>query len=269
MSPNSDLQRYAAESERKGATGGDVMRLKDKVCVVTGGAQGIGRGIVEIFAREGARRVWALDINDKEFASLEKACPAARGVVVNVTQSAAVNAVVDRIVAESGAIDVLVNNAGITHDAMLGKMTDDDWDSVIGVNLKGVFVMTRAVAPRMMEAGSGAVVSISSIVGLDGNMGQTNYAASKGGIVAMTKGWAREFARKGAKIRVNAVSPGYTRTPMIESVPAKVLEPIIARTPLGRLAEIQDIANAVLFLCSDDSVFITGQVLRVDGGLVL
>jgi 3-oxoacyl-[acyl-carrier protein] reductase len=245
------------------------MRLKDKVCVVTGGARGIGRGIVETFAREGARRVWALDVNDAEFPALEKAFPSIRGMVVDVTDSAAVATAVERMVSESGAIDVLVNNAGITKDAMLHKMADADWDAVIGVNLKGVFLMTRAVSPRMVEKGSGSIISIASIVGLDGNIGQTNYAASKGGIVAMTKGWAREFARKGAKVRANAVSPGYTRTPMIESVPAKVLEPIIARTPLGRLAEIQDIANAVLFLAGDESAFITGQVLRVDGGLVL
>jgi 3-oxoacyl-[acyl-carrier protein] reductase len=245
------------------------MRLGEKVCVVTGGAQGIGRGIVEAFCREGAKRVWALDVNGKDFPALEKAFPAARGVVVDITDAAAVNAAVEKMTAESGAIDILVNNAGITRDALIQKMADAEWDAVINVNLKGVFVMTRAVAPRMMEAGAGAVVSISSIVGLDGNIGQTNYAASKGGIVAMTKGWAREFARKGAKVRVNAVSPGYTRTPMIETVPAKVLEPIIARTPLGRLAEIIDIANAVVFLCSEEASFITGQVLRVDGGLVL
>ena len=245
------------------------MRVKDKVCVVTGGAQGIGRGVVEVFAREGARRVWALDINGRDFPALEKEHPSVRGVVVDITDGAAVNAAVERMSAETGAIDVLVNNAGITRDALIQKMTDGDWDAVIGVNLKGVFLVTRAVAPRMMEAGRGSIVSISSIVGLDGNIGQTNYAASKGGIVAMTKGWAREFARKGARVRVNAVSPGYTRTPMIETVPAKVLEPIIARTPLGRLAEIRDIAHAVLFLASDEAEFITGQVLRVDGGLVL
>jgi 3-oxoacyl-[acyl-carrier protein] reductase len=245
------------------------MRLNGKVCVVTGGARGIGRGIVETFAREGAKRVWALDVNDREFPALEAVFPAVKGAVVDVTDSAAVNAAVERIASESGAIDVLVNNAGITKDAMLHKMADADWDAVIGVNLKGVFLVTRAVSPRMVEKGSGSIISIASIVGLDGNIGQSNYAASKGGIVAMTKGWAREFARKGAKVRANAVSPGYTRTPMIESVPAKVLEPIIARTPLGRLAEIQDIANAVLFLASDESAFITGQVLRVDGGLVL
>jgi 3-oxoacyl-[acyl-carrier protein] reductase len=245
------------------------MRMSGKVCVVTGGARGIGRGIVEAFAREGAKAVWALDVNDAEFPALEKAFPNVKGAVVNVTDSAAVNTLVARIRAESGGIDALVNDAGITRDGLIQKMSDEDWDAVINVNLKGVFVMTRAVAPLMMEAGSGSIVSISSVVGLDGNIGQSNYAATKGGIVAMTKGWAKEFARKGAKVRANAVSPGYTRTPMIASVPEKVLEPIVAKTPLGRLAEIEDIANAVLFLSSWEAAFITGQVLRVDGGLVL
>lgn len=245
------------------------MRLDGKVCMVTGAARGIGKGIVEAFAREGARRIWALDVNQADLDSLQKALPSVTGVCVDVTSSAAVNALAERVKSESGSVDVLVNNAGITRDAMIAKMTDADWDAVINVNLTGVFIMTRAVAPLMMEAGRGAIISISSIVGLDGNIGQTNYAATKGGVVSMTKGWARELARKGAKVRVNAVSPGYTRTPMIASVPEKVLEPIIARTPLGRLAEIRDIANAVLFLASDESEFITGQVLRVDGGLVL
>jgi 3-oxoacyl-[acyl-carrier protein] reductase len=245
------------------------MRLKDRVCVVTGGARGIGRGVVECFAREGARRVWALDVNDTGFPALQEEFPSVTGAVVNVTDSAAVGALVSRIKAESGRIDVLVNNAGITRDALIQKMSDDEWDAVIDVNLKGVFLVTRAVAPLMMEAGAGAIISISSIVGLDGNIGQSNYAATKGGVVAMTKGWAREFARKGAKVRVNAVSPGFTRTSMIATVPEKVLEPIIARTPLGRLGEIADIVNAILFLASDEAAFVTGQVLRVDGGLVL
>ncbi|TFG85389.1 MAG: SDR family oxidoreductase [Spirochaetales bacterium] len=244
-------------------------RMKDKVCVVTGGAQGIGRGIVETFVAEGAARVYALDMNATDFPELERTCPAARGVVVNVTDAAAIEAFVEKAKAEFGRIDVLVNNAGITRDALIHKMSEADWDAVIAVNLKGPFLMTKYIAPLMMENGSGSIVSISSVVGLDGNIGQSNYAATKGGVVAMTKGWAKEFARKGAKVRANAVSPGYTRTPMIESVPEKVLEPIIARTPLGRLAEIRDIANAVLFLSSDEAEFITGQVLRVDGGLVL
>ncbi|HRY55716.1 MAG TPA: SDR family oxidoreductase [Spirochaetia bacterium] len=246
------------------------MRMRDKVCVVTGGARGIGRGVVEAFAREGAKAVWALDVSDKDFPELEAAFPGVvRGAVVDVTDSAAVNALVARIKAECGRIDALVNNAGITRDGLIQKMSDEDWDAVVNVNLKGVFLMTRAVAPIMMEAGSGSVLSISSVVGLDGNIGQSNYAATKGGVVSMTKGWAKEFARKGAKVRANAVSPGYCRTPMIATVPEKVLEPIIAKTPLGRLAEIEDIANAVLFLSSEEARFITGQVLRVDGGLVL
>ncbi len=244
-------------------------RMKGKVCVVTGGARGIGKGIVETFVREGAERVWALDVNPADFAAIEKALPRVSCAAVDVTDSSAVNALVARIKDESGKIDVLVNNAGITRDALIHKMGDADWGAVISVNLTGVFNMTRAVAPLMMEAGYGSIVSISSVVGLDGNIGQTNYAATKGGVVSMTKSWAKEFARKGAKVRANAVSPGYTRTPMIESVPEKVLEPIIAKTPLGRIGEIQDIANGVLFLASDEASFVTGQVLRVDGGLVL
>jgi 3-oxoacyl-[acyl-carrier protein] reductase len=244
-------------------------RMKEKICVVTGGARGIGRTIVDRFAEEGAKMVFALDVNDSAFGELEAGRKNVRGAVVNVTETAQIQAFVEKVVAEFGRIDALVNNAGITKDALIQKMSDDDWSAVINVNLGGVFKMTRAVAPQMMQSGSGAIVSIASVVGLDGNIGQSNYAAAKGGIVAMTKGWAKEFARKGAKIRVNSVSPGYCRTPMIETVPEKVLEPIIAKTPLGRLAMPIDIANAVLFLCSDESVFITGQVLRVDGGLVL
>lgn len=244
-------------------------RMKGKICVVTGGARGIGRTIVDRFAGEGAAMVFAIDVNDSAFADLEAGRSNVRGAVVNVTDTAGIAAFVEKVKGEFGRVDALVNNAGITRDALIQKMTDDDWAAVIAVNLTGVFKMTRAVAPVMMECGSGAIVSISSVVGLDGNIGQSNYAATKGGVVAMTKGWAKEFARKGAKVRVNAVSPGYTRTPMIESVPEKVLEPIIAKTPLARLANPIDIANAVLFLCSDESEFITGQVLRVDGGLVL
>ncbi len=245
------------------------MRMKEKICLVTGGARGIGRAIVDRFAEEGAKMVFALDVNDSAFAELQAGRDNVRGAVVNVTDTAQVQAFVEKVVAEFGKIDALVNNAGITRDGLIHKMSDEDWAAVINVNLTGVFKMTRAVAPHMMAGGSGAIVSIASVVGLDGNIGQSNYAATKGGVVAMTKGWAKEFARKGAKVRVNSVSPGYCRTPMIETVPEKVLEPIIAKTPLARLAMPLDIANAVLFPCGDESVFITGQVLRVDGGLVL
>lgn len=244
-------------------------RMKDKVCVVTGGARGLGRAIAERFAGEGAKVVYALDVNDSAFAELQKGRANIRGAVVNVTEPAGIKAFVERVVAEQGRIDVLVNNAGITKDGLIQKMSDSDWAAVLAVNLTGVFNMTREIAPVMMGQGSGAVISISSVVGLDGNIGQSNYAATKGGVVSLTKSWAKEFARKGAKVRVNAVSPGYARTPMIETVPEKVLEPIIAKTPLGRLAEPADIANAVLFLASEEACFITGQVLRVDGGLVL
>jgi 3-oxoacyl-[acyl-carrier protein] reductase len=243
--------------------------MKGKVCVVTGGAQGLGRAIVDRFAEEGARMVFALDINDSAFADLEKGKTNVRGAVVNVTDPEGIAAFVEKVKAEFGTIDALVNNAGITKDALIQKMTDAMWAAVIAVNLTGVFNMTRAIAPVMMELGKGSIVSTSSIVGLDGNIGQSNYAATKGAVVAMTKGWAKEFARKGAKVRANAISPGYARTPMIATVPEKVLEPIIAKTPLGRLAEPSDIANAVLFLSSEEACFITGQVLRVDGGLTL
>jgi 3-oxoacyl-[acyl-carrier protein] reductase len=147
-------------------------------------------------------------------------------------------------------------------------MSDDDWDAVINVNLKGVFVMTRAVLPTMLEANAGVIISMSSVVGLDGNIGQSNYAATKGGVISMTRTWAKEFARKGAQVRVNAIAPGFIRTPMTETVPQKVLDLMVSKTPLGRMGEASDIANAATFLASDAASFITGQVLRVDGGLV-
>jgi len=232
-------------------------RMKDKICVVTGGAR-VWPAIVDRFAEEGAKMVFAVDVNDSASAELEAGRNNVRGAVVNVTDTAQIQAFVEKIVAEFGRVDALVNNAGITRDALIQKMSDDDWAAVIQVNLTGVFKMTRAIAPQMMASGSGAIVSIASVVGLDGNIGQSNYAATKGGVVAMTKGWAKEFARKGAKIRVNSVSPGYCRTPMIESVPEKVWSPS-SRKRLSPPAMPIDIANAVLFLCCDESVFITGR----------
>jgi 3-oxoacyl-[acyl-carrier protein] reductase len=180
-----------------------------------------------------------------------------------------VQGAVERLRADEGRIDVLVNNAGITRDNLLQKMTDDEWDAVIDVNLGGVFRMARAIGPLMMEQGAGSIVNMASIVGLTGNVGQSNYAASKGGGVALTKTWAKEFARKGAQVRVNAIAPGFVRTPMTEKVPERILEAMVAKTLLGRMGEPADVANAALWLASDASSYVTGQVIGVDGGLVI
>ena len=245
------------------------MNLTGKVCVVTGGARGIGRAIVETYAAAGARTVYAIDMAFDGFEEVTAVRASVKPVVLDVTDGAAVNATIERLRADEGRIDVLVNNAGITRDALVQKMTDDDWDAVIAVNLTGVFKLTRAVGPLMMEQGAGSIVNMASIVALTGNVGQSNYAAAKGGVVSLTKTWAKEFARKGAQVRVNAIAPGFVRTPMTEKVPDKILEAMTAKTLLGRLGEAQDIANAALWLASDASSYVTAQVIGVDGGLVI
>jgi 3-oxoacyl-[acyl-carrier protein] reductase len=245
------------------------MTLTGKVCLVTGGARGIGRAIVETYAAAGARAVYALDTAFDGFDEVTARHAPVSAVLLDVTVAAAVDAAVEGIRAREGRIDVLVNNAGITRDNLLQKMTDDEWDAVIAVNLSGVFRMTRAVGPIMIEQGAGSIVNMASIVGLSGNVGQSNYAAAKGGVVALTKTWAKEFARKGAQVRVNAIAPGFIRTPMTEKVPAKVLETMTAKTLLGRMGEPQDVADAALWLASDASSYVTAQVIGVDGGLVL
>ena len=245
------------------------MNLEGNVCLVTGGARGIGRKIVETFAAAGARAVYALDMGFDGFEEVIKRHRTVRSVVLNVTDSEAVNKAVEEIWNKEGQIDVLVNNAGITRDNLIQKMTDEEWNAVVSVNLTGVFNMARAVGPRMMEQGSGSVINMASIVALTGNVGQSNYAATKGGVVSMTKTWAKEFARKGAKIRVNAIAPGFIRTPMTEKVPEKILDAMVSKTVLGRMGEPEDIANAALWLASDLSSFVTAQVISVDGGLTL
>jgi 3-oxoacyl-[acyl-carrier protein] reductase len=252
------------------------MRLRDKVCIITGGAAGIGRATAERFAEEGATVIIA-DVN--EDAGREAAAaigPTATFYKLNVADRAAVQAVVDDVVMKLGRIDVLVNNAGVLRDGTLVKVKDGelvkqmpeaDFDLVISVNLKGVFNCTQAVVPTMIRQKSGVILNASSIVGLDGNFGQTNYVATKAGVIGMTKVWARELGRSG--IRVNAVAPGFTATEMITAMPENILEGMRARTPLGRLGDPRDIANAYLFLASDEASFITGETLRVDGGIVV
>jgi 3-oxoacyl-[acyl-carrier protein] reductase len=202
--------------------------------------------------------------------------PAASFVSVNVADRAAVGEFVDGIVARFGRVDVLVNNAGVLRDGTLVKVKDGalvkqmpeaDFDLVVAVNLKGVFNCTQAVAPHMIRQGSGVILNATSIVGLDGNFGQTNYVATKAGVIGMTKVWARELGRSG--VRVNAVAPGFTATEMIKAMPENILDGMRAHTPLGRLGDPRDIANAYLFLASDEASFITGEVLRVDGGIVV
>ncbi len=247
-----------------------MMRLKDKVAFVTGAGQGIGRVTAMTFAREGARVVVA-DINlpaaEAVAAEIIAADGEALAVPINVAEIASVEAAVQAAVAWGERIDVLVNNAGITRDARMQKMSEAQWDAVIAVNLKGVWLCSKTVAPLMIAQGGGSIINASSIVGLYGNFGQSNYVASKSGVIGMTKTWARELGPSG--IRVNAVAPGFTMTEMIQTVPEKVLDSVKERTPLRRLGQPQDIANAYLFLASDDSSFITGQVISVDGGLIV
>jgi 3-oxoacyl-[acyl-carrier protein] reductase len=246
------------------------MRLQDKVAIVTGGGQGIGRQTALTFAREGAKVVVA-DLNEETCGKVVEEIQAAGGQALAVSVNVANAESVDAMVAATkdwggGRIDALVNNAGITKDARLQKMSEEQWDAVINVNLKGVWLCGKAVASIMVEQGSGSIMNASSIVGLYGNFGQSNYAATKGGVIAMTYTWSVELGPKG--VRVNAVAPGFTMTPMMETVPEKVLDDIKQKTPLRRLGDPQDIANTYLFLASDESAFITGQVIAVNGGFM-
>nr|WP_320144355.1 beta-ketoacyl-ACP reductase [uncultured Cohaesibacter sp.] len=243
--------------------------LKDKVCIVTGGAQGIGRCTVETFATEGAAKVFACDMNLDAMSDYKDRFSNIEAVELNVCDRDAIHAFIEKIKQEHEKIDVLVNNAGVTRDNLLDRMSEKDWDMVIDVNLKGVFNMTQAVSPVMIANGSGSIVTMSSVVGTDGNIGQTNYAATKAGVIAMTKSWAKEFSRKGAQVRANCVAPGFIKTPMTKDLPEKVISYMESKTPLGHMGEAEDIAQGVLFLASDRARFITGQVLKIDGGLVI
>jgi len=246
------------------------MRLAGKVAIITGGARGIGRETALLFAREGARVVLGdldAEAGDATVREIRAAGGEALFVSVNVADAGQVQAMADATVERFGRIDILVNNAGITRDAFLTKMSPEQWEQVIAVNLTGVFNCTRAVAPVMIAQGSGRILNAASVVGLYGNLGQTNYAASKAGVIAMTRTWAKELGRKG--ITVNAVAPGFIVTEMTAKVPEKVLEMMREKTPLGRLGHPRDVAYAYLFLASDEAAYINGAVLSVDGGLVL
>lgn len=188
---------------------------------------------------------------------------------LNVTDPQKCKEVFEQIVSKYGKIDILVNNAGITRDSMTRKMTDEQWDVVVDVNLKGVFNLTRYIGPHMEAMGGGSIINISSVVGLFGNIGQANYAATKGAVISLAKTWAKEFARKGVPVRVNAIAPGYTMTDILKTVPQDLLDNFASMTMLGRLGQPEEIAKAALFLASDDSSYITGQTLSVDGGMRL
>ncbi len=245
-------------------------RLDGKVALITGGARGIGRTTAQLFAREGAK-VALCDVDEaagqEVVRKVEQAGGEALFVRADVSRMPDVEAVVEKVKERWGQIDVLLNNAGILRDATLLKMTEEDFNAVIDVNLKGVFHCTKAVAPLMVEQGSGSIINVSSVVALYGNFGQTNYVAAKAGIIGMTKVWARELGRKG--VRVNAVCPGFVETEMIRSVPPEILEKVKERIPLGRFATPEEVARVYLFLASEESSYVNGAVISVDGGITV
>lgn len=245
-----------------------MQRLQNKVSIITGAAQGIGLATALKFAREGAI-VIVCDVRQAGVDEAVRACQAlgaqAVGHVMDVTQRAMVDAVVKRIKDQFGRIDVLVNNAGITQDARLQKMTLEQFDRVIDVNLRGVFHCAQAVADTMVAQGRGVILNASSVVGIYGNFGQTNYAASKFGVIGFTKTWSRELGPKG--VRVNAVAPGFIATPILNTIPEKVLKEMEAHVPLKRLGQPEEIANVYAFLASDEASYINGAVIEVSGGM--
>ena len=246
------------------------LSLKGKVSVVTGGARGIGKAIADVLVSAGSDIV-LLDVLEADLKTAEADLASkgvrALGVKANVTSFEEIEKVVDEIVEKFGKIDVLVNNAGITRDNLLIGMTEEEWDKVIAVNLKGTFNMIRVGGRAMLRKRSGSIVNIASISGLIGTPGQANYAASKAGVIALTKTSAREFARRG--IRVNAVAPGFIETAMTSILPEEVKAKYKEQTPLNRYGQPADVAGAVLFFACDISSFITGQILNVDGGMVM
>ncbi len=236
------------------------MRLKNKICIVTGAAQGIGAATCAKFAAEGAIVIGC----DRRTDMLSDAYERHQ---VDVTDRVAVDMMMAAVLERHGRIDVLVNNAGITKDARLVKMTLQQFDAVIDVNLRGVFHCAQAVANTMIDQGCGVILNASSVVGIYGNFGQTNYAAAKFGVIGFTKTWSRELGPKG--IRVNAVAPGFVDTPILATIPDKVLQHMKEQVPLGRLAQPEEIANVYAFLASDEASYINGAVIEVSGGMTV
>ena len=252
------------------------MRLKDKISLITGGSAGIGKATAIKFIQEGAKVVLC-DVDETAGQALaEELGNGTKFYKVDVTDREAVQTCVDEVIEEFGRVDVLINNAGITRDGLFVKfkegvvvsqMSEKDFDLVINVNLKGVFNCAQAVTPQMIKQGGGVILNASSIVGLYGNFGQTNYAATKFGVIGMTKTWSRELGRH--NIRVNAVCPGFILTEMVQKMPEKVLEGLAAKTPLGRMGVPEDVANLYCWLASDEASYIHGAAISIDGGMVL
>jgi 3-oxoacyl-[acyl-carrier protein] reductase len=241
-----------------------------KTVIITGGGKGIGKGTAIMFAQSGANvAIFDIDIEaaNEVAAYLNKQNYRAKSYQVDTCKKEQVINAVQEVKNDFSSIDILINNAGITRDSSLKKMTDEQWQQVIDVNLTGVFNCTKAVFPYMEQQGSGRIINAASIVAHYGNFGQTNYVATKAGVIGMTKVWAREFGRKG--ITVNAIAPGFINTEMVQTIPETYLDELKSRTPVNRLGEVEDIAHAYLFLASDQASFITGTTLCVDGGLVL
>ena len=246
------------------------MRLKGKVSIITGAGRGIGQATALKFAREGALVVVCdldQDSVDETVNAVRSAGGEAVGFLMDVTSAASIRAMVEGVVQRYGRIDVLVNNAGIVEDAQLIKMTEEQFDRVLEVNLKGTYNCTKAVAEIMVEQKSGVILNASSIVGVYGNFGQTNYAASTFAVIGMVKTWARELGRKG--VRANAVCPGFVETTILSTIPERVLQALKERVPLGRLARPEEIANTYAFLASDEASYINGAVIEVSGGATI
>jgi 3-oxoacyl-[acyl-carrier protein] reductase len=246
------------------------MRLKHKVSIITGAAQGIGLATALKFAEEGASVV-VCDLKqdgvDAAVAMVRARGAQALGFTANVTDRPALDSLVAAVRTRFGSVDVLVNNAGITRDARLQKMTAEQFDAVIDVNLRGVFNATQAVLPAMLEQQSGVILNASSVVGIYGNFGQTNYAASKFGVIGFTKTWSRELGPKG--IRVNAVAPGFIETPILATIPDRVMQQMREQVPLHRLGRPEEIANVYAFLASDEASYVNGAVIEVSGGMTV